>query len=304
MSTTTYLGTELDTFAHASNWKQYLRQLVRPYLQGHVLEVGGGIGATTSAFRSGDQTSWTALEPDAELALRLSERASELRDPVRIVIGTLDAIQPLPLFDCVIYIDVLEHIEKHEEELRRAAARLVTGGAIVCTQPRTSIVVYGVRRSNRSLPPLRPAQSQCADAGRDDAGRYALSRQRRTVVESGEPRSPAVIVTHSRPGVALGSLVHTVLAPDRRAPSSSIWEVDPCGLAPRRLLTTRTQASTTGHIGRGAGSSSHIRHCRSRRPALRPVAVSADQRSDFLARRSIGFPAAITVSLPARARIR
>ena len=135
MPSTSYIGTELDTFAHASNWKQYLQRVTAPYIRGHVLEVGGGIGTTTCAFRNGAQTSWTAIEPDAELARRLSERVAQLHHPVRIVVGTLDAIQPRPLFDCVIYIDVLEHIGTDAQELRRAAARLISGGTIVVLSP-------------------------------------------------------------------------------------------------------------------------------------------------------------------------
>src|SRR5918999_1865610 len=98
MPTTTYVGTELDAFAHATNWKQYLRDVIRPYLKGRVLEVGGGIGTTTAAFRSTAQSSWTALEPDAELASRLSVRVAGLPLPVNVVIGTLDAIRPGPHF--------------------------------------------------------------------------------------------------------------------------------------------------------------------------------------------------------------
>ena len=91
MSTTTYIGTELEAFAHAANWKEYLRDVTRPYLKGRVLEVGGGIGTTTAAFRSTAQSSWTALEPDPDLASRLSARVAGLASPVNVVIGTLNA---------------------------------------------------------------------------------------------------------------------------------------------------------------------------------------------------------------------
>lgn len=135
MSTTTYVGTELDVFAHARNWKQYLRDLAAPYLRGDVLEVGGGIGETSCVFRSRVQRSWTALEPDTGLAARLRARVSELPIPVRVVAGTLASIQERPLFDCIIYIDVLEHIERDREELQAAAGRLKPGGTIVVMSP-------------------------------------------------------------------------------------------------------------------------------------------------------------------------
>src|SRR5829696_3215795 len=131
MSATSYIGTELDVFGQARNWKRYLRDLARPYLVGDVLEVGGGIGETSCAFRSEAQSSWTALEPDWRLAKRLQDRVAELRHRVRVVTGTIRAIESERLFDAVIYIDVLEHIEHDREELQEAAARLRPGGTIV-----------------------------------------------------------------------------------------------------------------------------------------------------------------------------
>jgi 2-polyprenyl-3-methyl-5-hydroxy-6-metoxy-1,4-benzoquinol methylase len=135
MLNSTYVGTELDVFALAQNWKRYVRDLAAPYLRGDVLEVGAGIGGTSVAFRDEAQSTWTALEPDVSLAARLRDRVAALPHPIRAVAGTLAATLPRPLFDAVIYIDVLEHIENDGEELREAAARLKTNGAIVVMSP-------------------------------------------------------------------------------------------------------------------------------------------------------------------------
>ena len=48
-----YLGSELDLFAMASNWKAYIKREIGPYVKGHVLEVGAGIGETTKALING-----------------------------------------------------------------------------------------------------------------------------------------------------------------------------------------------------------------------------------------------------------
>lgn len=135
MSSTQYIGSELDVFAHARNWKAYLRHLVLPYLRGQVLEVGAGIGATTTAFRSPTQSRWIALEPDPQLALRLRAAVSRLDSPVHVIAGTLASVRDEARFDCVLYIDVLEHIENDRDELRQAAARLAPGGRIIVLSP-------------------------------------------------------------------------------------------------------------------------------------------------------------------------
>jgi 2-polyprenyl-3-methyl-5-hydroxy-6-metoxy-1,4-benzoquinol methylase len=195
MSTTSYIGTELDVFSHATNWKHYLRELVAPHLKGHVLEVGGGIGTTTAAFRTGAQTSWTALEPDAELAHRLSERVSQLPHTVRIVIGTVGALQSTPLFDCVIYIDVLEHIEKDADELQRAAARVKPGGAIIVLSPAHQALytafdaaIGHFRRYDRaSLSALTPAGTTLVEMRYLDSAGLWLSIGNRVLLRSSSP---------------------------------------------------------------------------------------------------------------------
>ena len=160
-----------------------------------MLEVGGGIGTTTSAFRSSAQTSWTALEPDAELALRLSDRVSRLPDPVRIVVGTLDAIRPEPLFDCVVYIDVLEHIEKDAEELRRATARLAAGGTVVVLSPAHQTLYTAFdeaighyrRDDRRSLSALTPPGTALVDMRYLDSAGLWLSVGNRVLLRSSSP---------------------------------------------------------------------------------------------------------------------
>ena len=67
-----YIGTELDLFAMAINWKAYIRHEIGRYVKGHVLEVGAGVGETTKALIGVKNESWTCLEPDRELAKRIT----------------------------------------------------------------------------------------------------------------------------------------------------------------------------------------------------------------------------------------
>lgn len=135
MSEIEYVGTELELFAAARNWKQYLRDVMGPYLGGDVLEVGAGIGATTKALSSGKETSWTCLEPDPSLAAALRQAVADLVVAPRVVTGTLADLPPHDRFDAILYVDVLEHIEHDASEVRLAAARLKPGGRLVILCP-------------------------------------------------------------------------------------------------------------------------------------------------------------------------
>jgi len=130
----TYVGSELDLFARASNWKKYWVGCVRPYIRGRVLEIGAGIGSNTVALaHAGDD--WTCLEPDARLVERLGRRLSEHGLTVRVIHGTTANIQSRGQYDCAIYIDVLEHIEDDHRELAHAAALLRPGGRLIVLAP-------------------------------------------------------------------------------------------------------------------------------------------------------------------------
>lgn len=132
-----YLGSELELFSRASNWKAYHGRLIRPYLADEVLEVGAGIGATTNSLYKGHQRRWVCLEPDPELARTLSQRAAEgrLPDCCEVKVGTLSELGPEEMFDTIVYIDVLEHIEDDRAEARLATDHLREGGTLVVLAP-------------------------------------------------------------------------------------------------------------------------------------------------------------------------
>lgn len=128
-----YVGTELDLFSHARNWKAYWSARVRPFATGDVLEVGAGIGANTAELQSEGVHAWTCLEPDAGLAARL-EGATALLPRCSVVTGTVSDVKERS-FDAILYIDVLEHVEDDHAEMARAASRLRQGGRLVVLSP-------------------------------------------------------------------------------------------------------------------------------------------------------------------------
>lgn len=133
-----YLGDELHLFEHAVNWKAYFGELLHPYLRGRVLEVGAGIGSTTRALHNGRPTDWLCVEPDAQLASSITAalQARSLPATTRLHVGTLATLPAAEgLFDAVLYVNVLEHIEDDATEITQAYARLAPGGYLLILVP-------------------------------------------------------------------------------------------------------------------------------------------------------------------------
>lgn len=132
-----YVGSELDLFALATNWKSYWSKTIAPYISGDVIEVGAGIGANTRFLSQHASGRWVCLEPDPGLVAQLQENIHGLGHAAGYDsrCGTLESLAPHETFDTIIYIDVLEHIEDDAAELRHAAARLNPGGRIIVLSP-------------------------------------------------------------------------------------------------------------------------------------------------------------------------
>jgi phospholipid N-methyltransferase len=135
--TQSYVGQELDVFARAENWKRYWAAQIRSYVQGHVLEVGAGLGASTHFLAGPQIASWTCLEPDPALVSRMRERFRDQPGMAhcQIEIGTTATLRADRRFDSILYLDVLEHIEDDRQELVRASALLQAGGTIIVLAP-------------------------------------------------------------------------------------------------------------------------------------------------------------------------
>jgi 2-polyprenyl-3-methyl-5-hydroxy-6-metoxy-1,4-benzoquinol methylase len=132
-----YIGTELEVFTHATNWRAYWQAQIQPYLGQTVLEVGAGIGTITKSLGAGDRRRWVALEPDLAMAerLRADRVAGLLPDACEIHRGGLDILPDVEIFESILYIDVLEHIENDRDEVRHACEHLCPGGYLIILVP-------------------------------------------------------------------------------------------------------------------------------------------------------------------------
>ena len=128
---------ELELFAEAHNWKSMVADLIRPHVRGRVLEVGAGIGGTTTRMPFEEVTSWTCLEPDAGRYELICERLDrgELPASCDAIHGTTKDVPKDGAFDTILYLDVLEHIEDDRAELMRARDLLAPGGSLIVLAP-------------------------------------------------------------------------------------------------------------------------------------------------------------------------
>ena len=137
MATNDYIGNELELFQHAKNWKAYYGKFIRPHLKGKVLEVGAGIGGTALTLCDGSQEKWICLEPDNKLLDEIHKKITNKQLPpiCQAVQGILSDLSLEEKFDVIIYIDVVEHIEKDKSELELAAKYLKKGGKLIVLVP-------------------------------------------------------------------------------------------------------------------------------------------------------------------------
>ena len=137
MTEFSYIGSELEIFAHAKNWKSYYKSLISPFLGEQVLEVGAGIGATTAILCEHTSKKWVCLEPDPNLKGVIDQNIENGSLPAvcESQLGTVASLNNNDLFSSILYIDVVEHIENDEVELEQAALHLKPGGALIVLSP-------------------------------------------------------------------------------------------------------------------------------------------------------------------------
>lgn len=135
--THSYIGSELELFAAATNWKTYFSSALAPFIGAQVLEIGAGIGSNISFLHTPAVLQWTSVEPDPDLARRITERIAlgELPETCRVLVGTIESIDATLRFDTVFYVDVLEHIADDAAELNCAAGHLAPDGNLVVLAP-------------------------------------------------------------------------------------------------------------------------------------------------------------------------
>jgi protein-L-isoaspartate O-methyltransferase len=133
-----YVGTELELFQNANNWKKYWMESVGPYIGSNVLEVGAGIGTNSglilSKFHSVSKLK--CIEPDSRLSSQILKNVSKVDvSKCSVLTGFASDLDEAERFDTILYIDVIEHIEKDSLELESISKHLSLGGHLIVLVP-------------------------------------------------------------------------------------------------------------------------------------------------------------------------
>lgn len=120
---------EFAALSEAVNYRRALLREFGPYIRGRVLEVGAGVGhITAELIRHPGVTELVLVEPEARFCSVLRASFPNLR----LVPGTIADLPPAERFDCIVSVNVLEHIDNDGAELCRYHGRLNPGDGVLC----------------------------------------------------------------------------------------------------------------------------------------------------------------------------
>ncbi len=120
---------EFAALEQARNYRTALLEIFAEYLQGRVLEVGAGIGQLTGLLlKSPEIRELVSIEPD----LGFYERLRIAFPNHSIVHGTVRDLTGPENWDAILSVNVLEHIEDDDRELKSYYALLRPTNGVFC----------------------------------------------------------------------------------------------------------------------------------------------------------------------------
>lgn len=131
MSNIGYPGTDLEAMSFAVNYHKWILDEFRPYLGQNIVEVGAGTGDFSLLLVEEKPASLTLIEPSEmfdHLIANVSSDIVDLQFHKNIFENVVDEIAKKKRPDTVFYINVLEHIEDDNNELKLVYKCLQPGG--------------------------------------------------------------------------------------------------------------------------------------------------------------------------------
>lgn len=134
--TKTYQGTELEDLSNARNYIKWIMNCLNPFLKGTVLEVGAGVGTFAKQVEKNKSVNQiTLIEPDKNMASKLDKIFDNQKISVINTFAKTISKTHENKFDCIYYINCLEHIEYDSDEINTAYKLLKPNGYICIFVP-------------------------------------------------------------------------------------------------------------------------------------------------------------------------
>ena len=121
---------QLAKAVHYQNWQV---DMVKNYVKGHTLEVGGGIGNFTRQLARLSHTV-TTVEPNKYCIEQLRAKVKDLPN-VTVIEGMIEDVDITKKFDTIILMNVLEHIRDDYATIAALKKLLTQDGQIVVLVP-------------------------------------------------------------------------------------------------------------------------------------------------------------------------
>jgi SAM-dependent methyltransferase len=134
--TVDYPGEDLNVLSASKNYYRWIVDLMEPYVSGHTVEYGAGIGTMSQRLRPHVER-LTLVEPASHLAARLKTSFSA-DSSVEVLNTTLERHAPhLPSgsVNAFVMVNVLEHIEDDAQAVRWMFDALAPGGKLALFVP-------------------------------------------------------------------------------------------------------------------------------------------------------------------------
>ncbi|MBR9700784.1 class I SAM-dependent methyltransferase [Candidatus Woesearchaeota archaeon] len=126
----------LEITANQTNFTDWMYAEISPWISGHILEIGSGLG-TYSRYILKDDPKAVLSDVDVVYVKKLNKKFPKNK-AVQLDISDEKQIAKLrktERFDTIIFLNVLEHVEKDEKALRLLRTLLTPNGRIICLVP-------------------------------------------------------------------------------------------------------------------------------------------------------------------------
>lgn len=146
-----YEGADLEAMAVADNYYSWVADRIKPYIGEKVVEAGSGAGSFSKQILRMEPKEAIFIEPTKNMYALLTEKLKSLKSK-DIKIQTFNAYtsevaKKLGNPDSFVYINVFEHIEDDEKEIKMLSKALKSGGHVIIFVPALNSLLSDFDRS-------------------------------------------------------------------------------------------------------------------------------------------------------------